>query len=139
MSLLTLDMKGETCTFRTISPKDTQTYTGVISGIAVDADIASRYTDLVSYNSSVRTANPSVSTDLDKLTYFILSITNATGDVQKIAFAEEWIQDGSFKLLTTQVKRLFAIYSLPKTSAQDIIDLNRSAGYTIVEVTDAQS
>lgn len=134
MSIVTLDMLNKECTFRTLNPNDTATFTGNIVGVGLTADLAQAYADLVSYNAAVRTVKPEVSSNLDNLTYFIISQTNSEGDLTKRAFAEEWIQDGSFALLNQTVKRTFTIYSSASTTVDYILEVNKAAGFTIVEV-----
>lgn len=135
MSLLNLSMKGQQCTFRTLHPIDAETYTGTIIGVGVDSEVAVNFTDIVSYNTAVRTADPGVSQDLTQLNFFIISRVNASGNTEKIAFAEEWVQPGSFQLISSKVKRIFTVYSTPDRSAKDIINVLRASGFTAVDST----
>lgn len=127
-------MQGETCTFRTIHPNDTNTYTGVIEDPFTSEKIVKPFRDVVPYNNAVRQADPSITADTSQLHYFLISVTNSSGDTAVIGFAEEWIAPGSFSLVDKLVKRTFTIYSPSTTSSNDIINVVRSAGYTIVEV-----
>lgn len=128
-------MKGQQCSFRSINVNDPTTYTGTIVGISVDSDIANNFTDIVSYNSASRLTNPSIPQDLTQLDYFIISISNPSGDNEKIAFAEQWVDSGSFALISSNVKRTFTVYSTPDRTSQDIINILRASGITAVENT----
>lgn len=135
MSIVTRDMKGQSCTFRSLAANDSNTYVGVIDSTGLSYDMAKGYCDAIPINAAVRLVDPTVTTDLDNLSFFSIKMSNASGTTVIKAFAEEWLQPGSFTLLNQRVKRTFVIYADATTTASDIIAVNRSAGFDITEVT----
>lgn len=135
MSILSADMIGDSCSFRTINPNDTTTYTGVIEDPFTSYNVVKPFRDVMPYNTAVRQADSSITSDVSKLHYFLISVVNSEGDTELVGFAEEWIQEGSFTLLDKLVKRTFTVYSPSTTSSQDILNVLRSAGYSATDTT----
>jgi len=116
-------------TFTTKHDTDTTIWRGVVSGI-VSRRLAAREWDIQSYNEGVRRTDPTVSTNLDTLDYFILTLDNGTSGSQTRSFAYQWIADNSLVFLDAASRVTIEILE-PSTNDHDqILTVLRAAGYT---------
>lgn len=128
---ITEDDKGSTVTFTSKNPNDPTLYEGVVEGIVTES-IAVAFSDLQSYNEAVILADSSVSTDTSDLTFFLLRLSAAnttTGKSTVIAFANEWITEGSISVLAQTTVYTIDVYDSSDTDASNIIQLLRNGGY----------
>lgn len=125
---LTSSMIGQTITFLSKNATDLIVYEGTLEGL-VSPVIAQQYSDIVSYNAAVRLYDASVSTDVSTLTFFVLSLTNNTGPVQRYAFAAEWITAGSFSVINPQEQITVIVYNSADADPTNILTVLRAAGY----------
>lgn len=128
---ITDSMSGQQCSFRSKNPGDTQIWEGTIVGIKLPMVAAQAYRVIPPYNNAVRQADSSVSSDPSQLTYFLLQVDNNTdgASLPITAFAEEWIEDGSFTLTTGDTPVNITVYNAPGASPQAIIDYLWQGGY----------
>jgi hypothetical protein len=120
---------GQTVTFLSKNAADQVVWEGRVEGL-VTSVIAQQYSDIVSYNAAVRLVDPTVSTDLTTLHFFVLTLQNNTGPVQRYAFAEEWIANGSFSVINQQAQVTVIVYDIPSSDHQQILTALRAAGYS---------
>ena len=80
---------------------------------------------------AVRQADSTISSDPSQLTYFLLQVDNNTdgSSLPIAAFAEEWIEDGSFTLTTGDTPVNITVYNAPGASPQAIVDYLWQGGY----------
>lgn len=136
-TVITQAMAGAQCTFRSKSPNETQVLQGTIAGIDIAYRAASQFRSIPQYNNAVRAADQTVNSDPSQLTYFLLSIPNAdpTLEPSLTAFAQEWISDGSFSIVTQDTPVSLTVYVSPTTTAQNVIDFLWEGGYRAYQNT----
>lgn len=131
-------LKGQTVSFLSKRPDDPVLYQGIVEG-TVTKNIAMAYFDIQSYNEAVIQADSTVSSDLDDLNFFLLTITNVTTPTGKqvIAFANEWLKAGSLQLLNLSVQHTVLVYDTLDGDPSKIVQLLIDGGYkaTIVSST----
>ncbi len=120
---------GQTISYLSKNTNDQVAWEGKLEGL-VTAAIAQNFSDVVSYNSAVRLSDPTVSTDLTVLNFFIITLANNTGPVQRYAFAEEWILAGSLSVVSQQVAVSVIVYDSPLSNHSQILTVLRAAGYS---------
>jgi hypothetical protein len=81
---------GTSISFRSKSASDTRQLTGVFEG-SVSYTVARSYLDPRSYNELIRQSDPTVSSDVTTLSYFLITLES----VGLVLFADEWIANGS--------------------------------------------
>lgn len=134
-NLINDTMVGQICSFQSKAVNDTQTWQGRIDVSRCNADIARMFRDIVTYNNEVRLFDPDVSTDLSTLNFFVLTVQDSTGVTAKTSFAQEWITDNSFKLITQDKKIQVTVFDAPGNNHENIVNILRQSGY-VASITD---
>lgn len=119
---------GQKITFLSKNATDLIVYEGTLEGW-VSPTLAQQYSDIVSYNAAVRLSDTTVSVNVTTLNFFVISLTNNTGPVQRYAFAVEWIVSGSFAVIDPLTKVNVVVYDSPGADPTSILTVLRAAGY----------
>lgn len=130
ISTVTDALKGKTVSFLSKRPDDAILYEGIIEG-TVTKNIALGYFDIQSYNEAVVQADTTVPSNLDNLTFFLITITNTASPTGKetIAFANEWLKSGTLQLLDQSVQHTVLVYDTIDGDPSKIIQLLIDGGY----------
>jgi len=132
--------KGRTITFR--SKSATGTITGVVDNVIwrgrmegmVSYHVAKGYLDLISYQNQILKVDPNIPT-VEDLDFFLITLDNGSAVVQTIAFANEWIEPGSFAVIQDMKKYVIDVYDAPDGDVREVIALLKAAGYKAVART----
>jgi hypothetical protein len=81
-----------------------------------------------SYNERVRQVDPSVSSDITTLSYFLLTVDNQSTAPQTLVFAEEWLVDGSL-VEVALAKQITLVVDDPSNDPQKLYAVLSEAGY----------
>lgn len=135
---LSSSLIGRTVTFRSKHSSDTIVYSGVIDGIT-SYNMASKMGDITSYNAAVRQADPTVSSDVTTLNYFVIRLDNTTGPQTDYVFALEWIVAGSWTLTDLATVVTIEVYDTPTADHTQILALLRSGNYNNCRITNVSS
>lgn len=130
MSAQLTDIAREsTISFQSKAVNDNNFYLGKVVGI-VSADIAVKYGDVYSYNTSVQSADATVP-DVELLTFLIIKLLEPIDNASKyiIPFAEEWINLQTLEIINSERITTFKVYDVDSSNYQNIIDLLFTAGF----------
>lgn len=127
---ITEEHNGKKVQFRSKSTKDTTVWKGTIHAIATYA-VAKVFGDLLAYNRAVQKTDPLVG-EVDTLNYFIITLDNNTGSSQVLAFANEWIQEGTLDIIEEDVNVNVIVYDTSTADHNNILTILREAGYKAV-------
>ena len=124
---------GASISFRSKNPNDLVVWTGTLLSVGVYLSIRP-YMDPTSYNEAVRQSDPSVSSDVTTLTYFLIQVDNNASEPDIQAFADEWITSGSL-VVTTLGKSWTLVVQDPNNNVNPILSLLANAGYAVTVST----
>ena len=116
---------------------DETSYKGTVVATNLSYHLAMAYNkDLVSYNSAVRQADPTVDIDIKNHTFFVVLLaTDTTSDKVYIAFSNDWILPGSLDTLIGSEEKTLKVYYHPGSiTVSQIKDHLRDIGVYVVEV-----
>jgi hypothetical protein len=129
MSLVSIKqiIEGSVVSFRSKNASDPTIYQGTLESIGTYRSIRS-HRDPRSYNEAVRQSDPLVPSDITALTYFLITVDNASEKELMVAFADEWIAPGSLNQVSLG-SQITVLIEDPKNNPQSILSLLASAGY----------
>ena len=120
--------QGTTITFRSKNPNDTTTWIGVLEMPVGSYKVIKPYLNPAMYNEAVRQADPTVSSDVTALNYFIITVSNNSSTPTEQVFAQEWISPGSLNIVTLGNIVKVNVED-PLNNSQAILSLLANAGY----------
>ena len=119
--------EGSTITFRSKNVNDPTVYLGVLESVGTYRSIRDRLNP-TAYNEAVRQSDPTVSSDITALTYFLITLSNNQTEETMDVFADEWIAAGSLSVLTL-ANKVTVVVEDPNQNPQAIVSLLANAGY----------
>ena len=125
-SLKSLD-NGTIISFQSKNASDQVQWRGTLEGRGSYRSIVG-YGDPRSFNEAVRQSDPTVSSDVTKLNYFLIAVDNESSNTIIKAFAEEWIEEGSLVVILPGNQVSITVDD-PFNDSQKILSLLASAGY----------
>lgn len=125
--------QGSVISFRSKNPNDTTVWQGTLESIGTYRSIRS-YLNPQSYNEAVRQSDPTVSSDVTDLTYFLITVDNQATQPTTMVFADEWVEPGSLNEVALGNQVTIRV-SDPLNNTQTILSLLASAGYASKVVT----
>lgn len=121
---------GQRVRFRTINTFDLTWYIGTVTAIG-QWDFARRIEDLVPYYQTILKTHADVP-PLEESTYIQLTtVENGTQPSTIRAFAREWIDASTLSVLEETTSFKVEIFGAQAQQADDILQLLRSAGFTV--------
>lgn len=120
---------GNTISFQSKSANDNNFYHGKVAGMAT-SDIAITYGDVLTYNSSVQSADMDVP-EIDSQTFLIIKLIEPIDNSTKyvIPFSVDWINLPTLKIHSVNKTTSFRVYEVDSSNSQDIINLLKAAGF----------
>lgn len=127
LSSIRLATQGAVITFRSKDPNDVTNWIGTLESVGTYRSIRP-YGDPRARNEAVRQTDPTISSDVTLLTYFLITVENNATQPTTMLFADEWIEEGSLNevLLGNQVK---LVVDDPLNNTQQILSILANAGY----------
>lgn len=119
---------GAVITFRSKNVNDTVVWRGTLESKGTYRSILP-YGDPRAYNEAVRQNDPSVTSDVTLLSYFLITVDNSGTTPTVQAFAQEWIEDGSLNEITVGNK-VKLIVDDELSNPQRILSILANAGYS---------
>lgn len=127
---ITDEHKGKKVQFKSKSTKDTTTWKGTVEATATYS-VAKLFGDLLAYNRAVQKTDSLVG-EVDTLDYFLIILDNNSGTSQIVAFANEWIQEGTLDIIEEDVNVNIIVYDTSTADHSNILTVLREAGYKAV-------
>ena len=125
--------EGSIVSFRSKNPNDLVVWQGTLESIGTYRSIRS-YTNPASYNEAVRQSDPTVSSDITDLTYFLITVDNQAEQPTMMVFADEWITPGSLNNGSLGNQIIVRIDD-PLNNPQTILSILANAGYACKIIT----
>jgi hypothetical protein len=119
--------EGSLISFKSKKQGDQTVYQGVLESQGTFRSIKSMLNPQP-YNEAVRQSDRLVPSDVTLLTYFVITVDNKSEKETMIAFANEWIAEGSLKQVSLGNKVTLTVDD-PSNDPHAIVSLLASAGY----------
>jgi len=131
-------VNGQRIQFKTLNDSDNNTYIGTITGL-VGYPLARTYMDLLPYSQAVLKSNPQIP-PLEELIFLVLAVLeNSTQPSTFLVFALDWIDTPTLSIIEDTSSFDIRVYGAPATEADTIVQLLRSAGYTVQQLVSTSS
>lgn len=121
--------QGTMISFRSKRADDTVAWRGILEMPIGTYRSVRGYGDQRPYNEAVRRVDPSVTSDITDLTYFLITLDNSAENDATYVFAQEWIEEGSLVAITPGNKVTIQVDDVT-SDPQSILSLLASAGYS---------